>query len=59
MLFIPCAATVAVIRQETQSWRWTVFSVALLLVTSLGIGIAIYQGAVMSHIPGLIFNSDR
>jgi Fe2+ transport system protein B len=32
-------------RQETGSWRWTVFSVALLLVISLTIGIAIYQGA--------------
>jgi ferrous iron transport protein B len=54
MLFIPCAATVAVIRQETQSWRWTAFSVALLLVISFGVGIAIYQGAVMLPIPGFI-----
>jgi ferrous iron transport protein B len=50
MLFIPCVATVAVIRQETQSWRWTAFSVALLLVISFGVGIAIYQGAVMLNI---------
>jgi ferrous iron transport protein B len=45
MLFIPCAATVAVIKQETASWRWTCFSVALLLVVSFAAGIAIYQGA--------------
>ncbi len=45
MLFIPCAATVATIRQETDSWRWTAFSVALLLVVSFAVGIAIYQGA--------------
>jgi ferrous iron transport protein B len=44
MLFIPCAATVAVMRQEMRSWRWTVFSVVLLFVISFGIGIAIYQG---------------
>jgi len=45
VLFIPCVATVATMRQETGSWRWTVFSVVLLLVISLTIGIAIYQGA--------------
>jgi len=45
MLFIPCVATVATIRQETASWRWTVISVVLLLVISFGIGILIYQGA--------------
>ncbi|MFQ5811806.1 MAG: ferrous iron transport protein B [Anaerolineae bacterium] len=47
MLFIPCVATVATIRQETASWRWTAFSVALLLVVSFAVGIAIYQGAML------------
>jgi ferrous iron transport protein B len=43
MLFIPCVATVAAIRQETKSWAWTAFSVGLLLVLSLAGGIAAYQ----------------
>jgi ferrous iron transport protein B len=47
MLFIPCAATVAVIRQETASWRWTGFSIALLLAVSFAAGIAIYQAALL------------
>lgn len=45
MLFIPCVATVASIRHGTNSWRWTAFSVALLLVVSFAVGIVIYQGA--------------
>ncbi|MCR4404396.1 MAG: ferrous iron transport protein B [Candidatus Acetothermia bacterium] len=45
MLFIPCAATVATIRQETGSWRWTLLDVALLLVLSLAMGLLVYQGA--------------
>ena len=45
MLFIPCVATMAVIKQETASWKWTTFSVALLLAISLGAGAAVYQGA--------------
>ncbi|GAB4535674.1 MAG: ferrous iron transport protein B [Anaerolineae bacterium] len=45
MLFIPCAATLATIRQETGGWRWALFNVGLLLAISLGVGILIYQGA--------------
>jgi ferrous iron transport protein B len=43
MLFIPCIATVAAIRQETRSWAWTALSVAGLLVISIAGGIAAYQ----------------
>jgi len=43
MLFIPCAATVATIRQETNSWKWTAFSVGILLVISFLAGVIIYQ----------------
>jgi ferrous iron transport protein B len=43
MLFIPCVATVAAIRQETRSWGWTAFSVGLLLVLSLAGGILAYR----------------
>ena len=47
MLFIPCMATLATIRQETHSWRWTALSVGLLLAISLGMGILIYQGSAL------------
>jgi ferrous iron transport protein B len=43
MLFIPCVATVAAIKQETKSWRWTAFSVGLLLILSVIGGILTYQ----------------
>lgn len=46
MLFIPCVATIAVIYQETGSWRWTLFDVVLLLIIALGAGAAVYHGAV-------------
>jgi ferrous iron transport protein B len=45
MLFIPCMATVAVMRQETGSWRWTLFDIALLLAIALVAGILVYHGA--------------
>ncbi len=45
VLFIPCVATLATIKQETKSWGWTLLSTLLLLVISVGIGVLIYQGA--------------
>ncbi len=45
LLFIPCAATVGAIRQETRSWKWTLFTVGLLTVVSFGMGIIVYQVA--------------
>jgi len=43
MLFVPCIATVAAIKQETKSWGWTAFSVGMLLVISFTAGILVYQ----------------
>ncbi|CAG0931373.1 Fe(2+) transporter FeoB [Thermoflexales bacterium] len=50
MLFIPCAATVGAIRQETRSWKWTLLTIGLLAVVSFGAGLLIYQ--VASRIGG-------
>jgi ferrous iron transport protein B len=43
MLFIPCLATAATIRQELDSWRWTAFSLGLLLAISVGAGVVVFQ----------------
>ncbi|MCL5274151.1 MAG: ferrous iron transport protein B [Chloroflexi bacterium] len=43
LLFIPCMATVATIRQETGSWRWTLFNMAMQLVVSLTAGVVVYH----------------
>jgi ferrous iron transport protein B len=43
MLFIPCVATVAAIKQESKSWAWTALSVGVLLALSLAGGIMAYQ----------------
>jgi ferrous iron transport protein B len=43
MTFVPCVATIAAIRQETHLWKWTAFSVELMLVISLAAGALAYQ----------------
>jgi ferrous iron transport protein B len=50
MLFIPCMATVAVIRQETNSWGWTFFNLGFMLMISVAAGSGVYH---LAHAMGL------
>ena len=43
VLFIPCVATVSAIRQETQSWKWTGFSLVFQLILSFAIAILVFR----------------
>ena len=42
MLFIPCVAVVGAIRQETGSWKWTLFNSGFLLIISWAAGIGVF-----------------
>ncbi|MGE5073609.1 MAG: ferrous iron transport protein B [Anaerolineae bacterium] len=46
MLFIPCMATVAVIKQETRSWLWTFANVGMFLLISIVAGTSVYHIAL-------------
>lgn len=48
MLFVPCVATVAAIRAETHSWRWTLASAALMLAAALLFGLLVYRLALLA-----------
>jgi ferrous iron transport protein B len=50
MQFIPCIATVAVMHHELNSWRWVIFSIAILLVISFGIGISISHSVMFLNL---------
>jgi ferrous iron transport protein B len=52
MLFVPCVATVAAVRQETRSWGWTAASSGLMLASALLFGTLVYQGAVLLGLGG-------
>ncbi|WP_239255877.1 ferrous iron transport protein B [Listeria ilorinensis] len=43
LLYIPCLATVAAIRKETASWKWTAFSVIYPLATAYILVFCVYQ----------------
>lgn len=43
LLYVPCLATVAVIKRETGSAKWTIFSVVYPLVVAYVLTLIIYQ----------------
>jgi len=43
MLYIPCLASVATMRSETQSWKWTAIGVLYPLLLAGGLGILIFH----------------
>jgi ferrous iron transport protein B len=43
LIYLPCLAALAVIRKETGSWRWTVFSVGYGMVVAYLVAFAIVQ----------------
>jgi ferrous iron transport protein B len=47
MLFIPCTATVAAMRQETGSWRWALLGSSLLLGLSMAAAALAYRLALV------------
>ncbi|MFC1703533.1 ferrous iron transport protein B [Candidatus Omnitrophota bacterium] len=44
LLYIPCLATIAVIRQETHSWGWPLFTIFYTVVVAWGAAFIVYQG---------------
>ncbi len=43
LLYIPCAATIATIKKETNSWKWTGIAIGLQLVMAWIVATLIYQ----------------
>ncbi len=44
MVYAPCVATVVVIRRETGSWRWPLFSLAYNTILAYLLALVVYQG---------------
>jgi len=43
LLYIPCLATVAVIRSETNSWKWTALAVLYPIILAGGVGALVFH----------------
>lgn len=47
LIYVPCLATVAVIRRETGSWKWTAFAVGYGLVLAWIVTFLVYRGGLL------------
>ncbi|MGA1236431.1 MAG: ferrous iron transport protein B [Limisphaerales bacterium] len=47
VLAMQCLSTVAVVRRETNSWRWPLFQLAYMSLLAWGAAFAIYQGGLL------------
>jgi ferrous iron transport protein B len=44
LLYIPCIATIAVIKRETNSWRWPIFTAVYTTAVAWVVSFIVYQG---------------
>lgn len=47
LLYIPCFAAIGAVRQETNSWKWSLAMVAITTITAYIISFIIYQGGTL------------
>ncbi len=44
LIYIPCIASIGIIKRETNSWKWTAFAVGYSLVLGWLLAVLVYQG---------------
>ena len=47
LLYIPCLATLAVIKRETNSWKWPTFAAVYTFVVAYVVSFVVYQGGLL------------
>lgn len=47
LLYVPCFAAIGTVKQETNSWKWPLFMVAVTTITAYIVSFIIYQGGTL------------
>ncbi len=47
LLYIPCLATLATIRRETNSWKWPGFAAVYTFGVAYVVSLVVYQGGLL------------
>jgi len=47
LLYVPCFAAIATVKQETNSWKWPLLMVAITTLTAYIVSFIIYQGGLL------------
>jgi ferrous iron transport protein B len=47
LLYVPCFAAIATVKQETNSWKWPLMMVAITTITAYIVSFIVYQGGLL------------
>ncbi len=47
LIYLPCVATIAAIKRETGSWKWTIFSMAYSLSLAYAVALLFYRAGLL------------
>lgn len=47
LIYVPCLATIAVIKRETNSWKWPAFTIAYTVVLAWTVSFLVYRGGLL------------
>ncbi len=47
LIYVPCMATIAVLRRETNGWRWPAFTIIYTLTLAWAAAFVVYQGGLL------------
>lgn len=47
LIYVPCLATIAIIRRETNSWKWPAFLIGYTLVLAWTVSFLVYRGGLL------------
>ena len=47
LLYVPCLASIATVKQETNSWKWPAVMIAITIVTAYVVAFIIYNGGLL------------
>lgn len=50
MLYMPCIGVIAVIKRETQSWKWAIFAIVYTTTLAFGLSTLVYQTGLLFKI---------
>lgn len=47
LIYVPCMATIAVIKNETNSWRWPIFTIGYTISLAWIVSFVVYRGGIL------------
>ncbi len=47
LLYVPCMASIAVMKRETNTWKWPLFTIGYTIVLAWAVSFLVYRGGLL------------